>query len=263
MYEIKEVTPEMAAELLARNVNNRKLNDKSVRFYADEMQRGDWQLNGETIKLNSDGNLIDGQHRLSAVVRSGCTVKMEFRGGLNGREMATIDTGKPRSAADVLYMKGLKYTQAQAEAARFIIAYDSNVVVRGRIESKISNERILKFVESNPSLVSHAHSCHEKAIKSLVSPSRALALWFLFDRHDEDMATKFFTSLATGAELSSNDPVLVLRNRLLASKLSARQHQLASREIIMLIIKAWNAWRAGKCVTRLTCGSKEQMQRIS
>src|SRR5687768_3937102 len=66
------VTPDRAKQMLL-NVRdkNRSLKENSVQIYAEAMRRGDWQFNGDPIRFGADGKLFDGQHRLTAIIRSG------------------------------------------------------------------------------------------------------------------------------------------------------------------------------------------------
>lgn len=76
--EVVLVTPEMAVKLLNGNEDNRKLRPSVVREYAIYMQSGQWRENGETIAITKKGTLLNGQHRLHAVIASGVSVKMVF-----------------------------------------------------------------------------------------------------------------------------------------------------------------------------------------
>jgi hypothetical protein len=69
-------------------------------------QRGEWDLNGQTIKVSVDGALLDGQHRLEAVVHSGVTISSVVVRGLSPAARDTIDTGRRRRLADVLAIEG-------------------------------------------------------------------------------------------------------------------------------------------------------------
>jgi hypothetical protein len=72
--QIIDVDPATAESWLAKNPNNRNLRVPVVQSYARDMVSGNWMLNGETIKFDQSGKLIDGQHRLSAVVTADVTV---------------------------------------------------------------------------------------------------------------------------------------------------------------------------------------------
>ena len=68
------ITPEIAREMLKLNVSNRPLNRVTVNWYAQQMLNGHWTISGQTISISDRNTLMDGQHRLQAVVQSGCDV---------------------------------------------------------------------------------------------------------------------------------------------------------------------------------------------
>ena len=67
-HEMITVTPEIAQEFLERNHNNRKIKPRKVDKFAYQLSQGQWITNGDTIRFDVKGTLIDGQHRLKAVV---------------------------------------------------------------------------------------------------------------------------------------------------------------------------------------------------
>ena len=72
--QVEMISPKLAQQMLAANTQNRPLRDAATDLMAKDMAEGRWHLNGESIIFSSDGVLTDGQHRLTAVVRSGVTV---------------------------------------------------------------------------------------------------------------------------------------------------------------------------------------------
>lgn len=98
------VNPTHAKGLLSYNTGNRRLRPSTVSHYADQMRRGEWKETHQPIAFDDDGNLIDGQHRLAAVVESGVGVYF-WVCTYNGRAVATglpIDLQARRTAADIL-----------------------------------------------------------------------------------------------------------------------------------------------------------------
>jgi hypothetical protein len=73
-HRVIEITPRMAADWLKRNPHNRPLQPRVINKYVRDMLDGNWVLDGQAITLASDGTIINGQHRLSAVVQSGVTI---------------------------------------------------------------------------------------------------------------------------------------------------------------------------------------------
>ena len=99
--EMTTITPPMATLFLANNVSNRKLNKHHVDFLADQMLTGKWQKNGQTIVIADDGTLMDGQHRLNAIIKANVPAELGLCTGVPKTAMPTIDNGKSRSTSDI------------------------------------------------------------------------------------------------------------------------------------------------------------------
>ncbi|AEK10040.1 hypothetical protein FDH96_gp127 [Mycobacterium phage Rey] len=106
-----DVSPALAQSWLEGNRNNRPLNTKHVQMLASAIQSGRFQFNGDTIRISKDGTLLDGQHRLNAIIESDATVPMLVVFGLDEDVVSTIDQGRPRSVVDILRMRGVHMTQ--------------------------------------------------------------------------------------------------------------------------------------------------------
>src|ERR1700750_3512325 len=104
--EVETISPDMAQEILAANGHNRNMRSPRVAQLAEVMRRGEWILNGETIKVATDGTLLDGQHRLQAVVDSGATIETLVMRGMSLETQDTVDTGRRRRLADILAIEG-------------------------------------------------------------------------------------------------------------------------------------------------------------
>lgn len=100
---VMEVTPALAAEWLKKNASNRRIRSWYVTELADAMTAGMFQTTHQGVALNPAGELIDGQHRLLAVVKSGVTVTMPVATNVNAESyrMLMVDVGRGRSTADV------------------------------------------------------------------------------------------------------------------------------------------------------------------
>lgn len=101
--EIVEVTPSMASNLLANsNYNNRRIRHTVVSKYAKAMRDGDWKFSPETISVSKSGRLLNGQHRMSAVVESGVNCRFLFAFGFDDDVFSVIDRGATRTTSDAL-----------------------------------------------------------------------------------------------------------------------------------------------------------------
>lgn len=103
---VEEVDPSLAALLLEGNVRNRKISRHLVSAMARDMREGRWRKTHQGIALDKDGRLVDGQHRLSAIVESGATIKILVTYNVDPDAFMVVDVGgRPRSQADVFFLK--------------------------------------------------------------------------------------------------------------------------------------------------------------
>lgn len=105
---IVRVTPEIATEWLAKNNDNRAINNSRVNLYSSAMRDGHWVENGQPIIISTDGYLIDGQHRLTALIRAGVSLDMLLvrleetdEGGVLTARHIPIDIGQSRTASNI------------------------------------------------------------------------------------------------------------------------------------------------------------------
>ena len=103
------VTPGLAKRLLERNTRNRKISEKVVLKYVEEIRAGDWKLTPSGIGFDSSGVLIDGQHRLAAVAKSGLAAPMLITLGLPTASQEKVDRQRRRTLFDALYLSGNAY----------------------------------------------------------------------------------------------------------------------------------------------------------
>ncbi len=111
-----DITPSLAAAWLKNNFRNRPMKEDVITAYARDMIRGVWQPTHQGVAFNDLDQLIDGQHRLAAIVKSRRTIRMMVTFGLpskiNGHEMTVmdcVDRGCTRTVADQLKIQhGLK-----------------------------------------------------------------------------------------------------------------------------------------------------------
>ena len=104
---IELVTPKLAEKLLSKNCINRPVKKLTVDFYADIIKKGQWELNGESIKISKEGILLDGQHRLMAIVKSGIPIRTVIVEGLDSSTFDTIDQGVSRTTSDLFNVQGI------------------------------------------------------------------------------------------------------------------------------------------------------------
>lgn len=111
-----DIDPAIAARWLENNFRNRPVVEDVVIAYARDMINGVWVATHQGVAFNDVDELIDGQHRLRAIVLSGKTIRMMVTFGLRSKisgslmtTMDAVDRGRTRSVADQLKIQhGLK-----------------------------------------------------------------------------------------------------------------------------------------------------------
>lgn len=245
------ITPEIAGDLLGKNTMNRKMRDPRVIRIAKDIQDGRWQdLNGETIKIADDGTLLDGQHRLTAVIVANQPITTYVAFGVSKEAFETIDTGLKRSGQDTLFVAGEDNARGLSNTLNAMFRYLSDGTFRYRLAP--TNAQLLAVLEATPGLRESAEVGKGLHKRLRGAPEGVMAvLHYLFSEHDKDDAEFFFSALKSGAGLTEDDPIYTLRERLSA----VRSHNVTlhgfhyQHEVAVVTIKAWNAFRDSKPMT--------------
>jgi hypothetical protein len=255
------VTPELALKWLARNHTNRHLSSGLVAFYSKQMSNGEWRPNPQPIMIDSDGELLDGQHRLQAVVESEIATWFWVIENCPQSIRDVVDTGKSRTPGDLLSMVhedlGSFGTECSA-ATRTLILWDrrpsSPFGAAGATfpGGKVSNAQILLEFNNRKELIVEA--VHRWKVLSRAGFTGGSSFWgallVKFALIDEAATDEFVGLLASGANLDREHPVLLLHNRLL--EMSHSRYQMKSKnDVAALVIRAWNAWRQGRTMGKL------------
>ncbi len=125
--EMELITPEVAKRLLEDHRNFRPLRTLHVTQLARAMREGRWESNGQTIVIAEDGSLLDGQHRMRAIIISSCSIWMLVARQVARRTVGRMDCNKPRSLADTVYGAGYtKNRMNQAGMARWADLWNRN-----------------------------------------------------------------------------------------------------------------------------------------
>ncbi len=231
---IEVITPSMADEYLKLNTQNRSVRRGLVSFLKDEILDGRWQPNGATIVFSKD-RLLDGQHRLLAVVAAKKPIRSLVVHGVPSEYFSTIDIGTPRRPADVLQMKGEKNVSKLAGAVMWVLRYHDGIMLAGK---RMSATRVEQFLDSNRTIRKSLEICLD--IK-LMNVSVAAACHFMFHKKDETLADLFINGIKTGFTRSDGDPFFGFRERMIENQASAAK--LHPVYVMALMIKAWNLMR--------------------
>jgi hypothetical protein len=152
--EVVQVTPQMARDWLYRSADQRQrsLSTQRVDRIAHDIITGQWKMTHQPVALDTEGIVIDGQHRLAAVGKAKTAVQMLVAYDADPNTFDVIDTGAARTPADTLRIAGYANSAHVAASARMLLAYDE---VKGTnrtfaaVTRLISTTDVVKLIESD------------------------------------------------------------------------------------------------------------------
>lgn len=254
-FSMERYTPKLAREILdANNTDNRPLSQGRIEKYAADMTSGRWSTHtGETVKFAHSGRLLDGQHRLTALILANITMEFLTVRGLDEEIFTKIDIGKNRNGKDVLaidYHLNPTVAAMVATAINMAITYEIPGAVPGAMSNNnltstrlmSGNDTLIAYARKNPDVIEAAKFVHENyRSKSLVS--RGVLAWTSLEtrRIAPAESDAFVLDILEGTGLDSADPVHGLRSVILQDQ---QAHRKAGRDCIIAgVVKAWNRRR--------------------
>jgi hypothetical protein len=216
----RTLTPKLAAELLATALPNRRLRQPDVRKYAADIRNDDWK--GEDGQIFVwEGRMWDGAHRCHAVILTGTSIPVVI---VTQEPSRTADTGLQRTFGDTMEIEGWEYSrELQATvnalgslhgvAQTGIYTAQPRVTDENRGYTNTEKFRILDMHEDaleNTKFAAYVSGKSSVALsRGWVAAVRSVAIHIeAVDEYDE-----FALRVATGLELSRNDPEYLLRRR--------------------------------------------------
>lgn len=236
------VTPTIARRWLdCANSNNRPLMETVYTGYACDMIDGRWLDNGDAIRFSREGVLLDGQHRLRACVEAGVSFDTDVIIGLDPASLSTIDTGAVRTAAHIVGFYGVQNATNACALATFLIIHRKHGISRyNNAACKPTKAEVVELARADGRIQVVAGRAVQWGKK--LAPPRVLTFcYYLFSEQNETRAEEFFREFHSGTDLQPNNPVYVLRERLIANRTA--KAKLPLLEILALFFKAWAAYR--------------------
>lgn len=217
--EIVDITPDLAEEMLARNIRrNRQIRAKVVEQYAQAMTEGRWVTTAQGISFDKTGNLDNGQHRLSAIIKSGVTVRMAVAFGHEADTYTILDAGARRGPADALRASGL--TNENIAAAVIVrVAMISEGIYNRNVP--YGHDEIVEWALTDPYLSEAAGMGDQlgKALKATGSGFGLGAYYIIASKHHGPASRAFFEKLKTGVGITGpRDPARFVREDAMKGK---------------------------------------------
>lgn len=222
---------------------NRPVHQSQVARYATDMAAGRWGRNHQGIAFDVNGILLDGQHRLWAVVESKVTVQMQVTHGLDREAQLTIDAGLKRSTADVASIAGF-------EGVRPLHVSIVKAMVRGTSATRPAVTRMqeLEMLKDHWAALQFVLPLFPKSkVPGLTRAPVLAGIARASYTQDRNLLKRFSEILVSG--MSTGDPreqvIITLRNWLITERKNSSGHQ-ASVEAYGKTIRAIQAYIKGE-----------------
>jgi hypothetical protein len=255
------VGPDLAqAWLVACNLLNRPLVQRHVDNLARNMKMGYWVSNEDApISFDEYGMLLNGQHRLAAVVASGVPIRFWVAVNVTSAARKIADTGRIRTPAEILFMEGVKYAPWVVQAVNLIYRIEGDRIWNLKT-STVSDIRA--YLDLYPEIKDLVPWAGTKVLYRLFkSHAVPCGCYCLFYRTHKDKATAFFQAILDGVAHSADDPVAVLRNFL--TTIDPKLHPRISQNLkVLATYKAFIAYLNGEKLARLKVSENEPLPEL-
>lgn len=249
------MTPEWAESLLDKNVDNRPLSLVRVRQLAKAIMEGEWQMSHQGIAVSTSGKLLDGQHRLAAIILAGKAVPLLLTTECDPAIFKVVDTGYKRTAGQVLSMGGAFCPKDAASTCRLVMAYERVPhLVWASPSITYTNSDIVEWYEGARGQIDFALKLGISGRNrlALVRTSSLAAFVFIACRagYAESTLTRYVDQLCNGDGLQKDDPVFSFRRAIInrAPDVLFRANSRASQAWIASLISVFNSWASGRSV---------------
>jgi hypothetical protein len=244
-YSIECVTPATAEQWLTKNTANRKVRRARVDRYARDMLTGSFLENGASICFAADGTLLDGQHRLMAVVQAGVSVWMLVVRDLPNVTQDTMDDLPVRTLADTFGFHQIANNHTAAAVTRRVLMWQSGAQQNRGGKEPTKSESLEAWRTDSTLPIAVEAAIGAKSGQKLVPPSIAGLTFWVFYQIDPTDCVEFMEKLIKGLGLTGEgDPVYIVRNQI--KKRTDDAGRVPETEFLAWVIKAWNHYRVGK-----------------
>ncbi|MDT4950173.1 MAG: hypothetical protein QOJ37_2768 [Pseudonocardiales bacterium] len=268
--KVQKISPKRAGEMLEANETNRPLSRATVQSFAEAMRRGDWQVTHQGIAFDTNGVLVDGQHRLAAIIEADVPVEVTVFTDVEPDTFDVLDTGRRRNAADVLAIEGEKSTTLLAAMVRTVWQYENRPDTSwSGGGAAVTNHQIVQTLEQHPKIRDYIAVAERLAAETGMIKSAAGTAAYLVDSANKTRKTAlndWYEGVIGGAGLAKADPRLTFRKTMFAmarKQAGVVQRRRDTREHVVLYLKAFNAWAMGETLTQLRYTAREPAPTIT
>lgn len=200
-HATERIDRDKAVEYLQKRApHQRPVRIPHIESLASEMTRGEWDFTGEPIIFDDNGQLIDGQHRLEAILLSGSTLDFVVTRGVSARAYRNIDRGQTRSVADNNPQPYSREQGAWLNAGRRLV---------GAVTTRLTNSMLDRYQDECTTAI--CFGIDQLQTRSPFNRSAVLSVFVLAHPTNPPKVEEFFTMLRGDNVSTADKPLFTLR----------------------------------------------------
>lgn len=253
------ITPALAKHLLEHhNPRNRMIRASRVRRLADDMAAGRFAINGATIVLDADYNVLDGQHRLTAIVESEVAVPIMVVVGVEPDAQKAMDITLSRRGSDALGLDGHPdRTIASATTGLVLHWRDGNILNTRSGLPAHSPARIAAEYPTDPTIkiaVEIGAKARSRTVALPTPTATAFFAWLAMNAGaTRQQVEAYVADLKEMRTSGSGDPRMALLSRLQSARNGRETLRTVTHAAILAF--AWNAIQTGAWLQKVQTDS--------
>lgn len=230
---VESITPERAEEYLAANRGNRNIVQSHVAAMARDIRNGQWMFNAQPICFSRSGRLLNGQHRLSAVLEANQPIEVLVMRGLPEEAFETYDKqAKKAPAVDEMFED---FGDKALISATAVLLWRRELKPAGEPNARPTASEVRDVITAHPELM-RLRGFARKLVRYGRSSALVYAAYRVM-RDDPALGAVFLDRLETAANLPAGHIILRLRDRMIDLRKADQNAQIDE------ILSAWERFR--------------------
>lgn len=220
-----DVTSELATFWLERNTRNRALRQSVVNKYAADMRAGRWMPSPDAVAFDTNNAIIEGQHRLWAVIESGVTVRMLVVFGLAPETINVLGDHLRRNLQDITKIRrpGMHVSTLYAAITNMLIQTSiiANSVDRTRARENVTRAVQIEMMDRHVTAIEFTvrDAFRSATMRSITVAAVMTPVTRAYYTQDRERLRQFGKAMLSGmVEAPEDQAAIMLRNVLLRAQ---------------------------------------------
>lgn len=256
------VIPALAKFFMKFNTNNRNIKWGLVDRISFDLMGGSYVNECPSmIIVGEDGVLMDSQHRLEGIIRSGVGMWLIVVTNCHPSALIAIDNGLKRTLADAAHLHGIGRSHIAAALCGMIWRSEHGCIMSTQTRN-ISSTVCIETYEKYPQIQeSIDYVIKNPWIRTKFTATFAAYARMLTQAMDPAHSDLFFERMR-GVGVGEADPELAL-STYCSNRRKLGTHTWRDTQVMLIALaKTWNAYYTGKVIAQVKIGANEELPKM-